>query len=583
MPRDLVFGNGSMYVAMDRRGLIRELCWPTVGAPNHLAGRKIRLGIWRDGWFSWLEGDGWTVNQWYESSYGITQWAGFGYVIRRKACLDYETPYFEQKFEITGPDGEVLIYQAHDLRIGETDIGDACYYHSEPECILHYKLGVTVGFFGEGSTGWLDQYTCGMEGTWLDAEDGHLAGKPVEQGSVDSVFGIKVEIEGGRGDFSLPIICGETAEDVLETHKHGGAVPAVSEHSADSPLARISELVVSANTGNGGAVIAAIDSDIMGSNRSNYAYVWMRDAVLTARTMGGNDDLLAFIPRCDDGKFLWQKYHPAGYRGSSWHPWTGDNAFPYQMDETALLVTYGINNLDKSPSHEKDEARLTQWLKLLLKSVGPNGLPCQSWDLWEERFGIHFWTVATVIKAFKAGVELLGGQCQSAADQMVEAIQSQFLIENGRIPRRLYKENGEWIPDYTVDSAVLAGVLECPELQEQFLAPAVEMVEKYLTDQTEAGGVARYEGDYYCRVREGYPGNPWVICTMWLARAYLLQGRVTEYQKLIQWAEQRCSQSFMLAEQYHPDTGEPLSVSPLTWSHAEYLETIRFANEIKRA
>jgi hypothetical protein len=30
-----------------------------------------------------------------------------------------------------------------------------------------------------------------------------------------------------------------------------------------------------------------------------------------------------------------------------------------------------------------------------------------------------------------------------------------------------------------------------------------------------------------------------------------------------------------MAEQLHPYTGEPLSVSPLTWSHAEYVRTVR--------
>ncbi len=30
-----------------------------------------------------------------------------------------------------------------------------------------------------------------------------------------------------------------------------------------------------------------------------------------------------------------------------------------------------------------------------------------------------------------------------------------------------------------------------------------------------------------------------------------------------------------MAEQLHPYTGEPLSVSPLTWSHAEYVRTVQ--------
>jgi GH15 family glucan-1,4-alpha-glucosidase len=62
---------------------------------------------------------------------------------------------------------------------------------------------------------------------------------------------------------------------------------------------------------------------------------------------------------------------------------------------------------------------------------------------------------------------------------------------------------------------------------------------------------------------------------MWLARAYFIQGRKDDAEKLLVWAEGLASRSGMLSEQYHPDTREPLSVCPLTWSHAEYLESVR--------
>jgi glucoamylase len=45
--------------------------------------------------------------------------------------------------------------------------------------------------------------------------------------------------------------------------------------------------------------------------------------------------------------------------------------------------------------------------------------------------------------------------------------------------------------------------------------------------------------------------------------------------KLLQWATDRALPSGTMAEQLHPYTGEPLSVSPLTWSHAEYVRTVR--------
>lgn len=549
MPRDLVFGNGRFYVAMDRRGLIRELCWPVVGAPNHLAGRKIRLGIRRDiGWFSWLGDEGWDIEQWYEGEVGVTVWRGFGMVVTRRAWMGERE--FLQQFDCD-LDEEFLFYEGHDLRILETEIGDTCLYHSVSESIIHFKNDVAIGFAGRGLTGRLDQVACGLsgvmglEGCWRDAEDGELSGKPIEQGSVDSVFGIRV-----RGSWSLSIAVGPTIEGVARLDKSTADFDLGGEES----LWLSSERVIEANTGIGGRVVAAIDSDIMENNRSNYAYVWMRDAVLTSEVVGDKFDLAAFVPECDTGSFIWQKYHPTGHRGSTWHPQVGEGAFPYQMDETALLVSYCYRNGFTSN-------RVEGWLDMLVASIGVDGLPRPCWDLWEERFGVHFWTCATVAQAlFDAGRTDFG-------DDLVIAMGEHFHLVEGRIPRR--------VNDHVADASVLAGCLWCEALRERFLNQSVEMVENCLLMETNCRGVARYEGDYYCRVRDGYPGNPWVICTMWLARAYFMQGRVDEADDLLVWCEDLASRSGMLSEQYHPDTREPLSVCPLTWSHAEYLESVR--------
>lgn len=552
MARDLVFGNGTFYVAMDRRGLIRELCWPVVGAPNHLAGRKIRLGIRRDnGWFSWLGDQGWSVRQWYEGEVGVTEWLGFGMRVMRMTEMSGSA--FYQKF-YCDLDEELMFYQAHDLRIGETDIGDTCFYvDGNDQMMVHFKNDVAVGFFGRGLTGRLDQVACGLngvmglEGTWRDAEDGVLSGKPIEQGSVDSVFGIRV-----KGEWTAHFAVDRTVEGVANLRDNPTPTPPQTWGGKMPALALMSERVILANSGEGGRVVAAIDSDIMENNRSNYAYVWMRDAVLTATVLDDKVDLAGFVPECDHDSFIWQKYHPLGHRGSTWHPWVGENSFPYQMDETALLVSY-CNRTGQSVELAEN------WVGLLQEAIGEDGLPRPSWDLWEERFGIHFWTCATVAQAF-----FDSGREQSGRE-LVEAMSEHFHPVEGRIPRRL--------GDGVVDASVLAGCLWCQELRAKFLDQAVEMVERYLLMDTNCRGVARYEGDYYCRVREGYPGNPWVICTMWLARAYWLQGRKDEADDLLVWCEDLASLSGMLSEQYHPDTREPLSVCPLTWSHAEYFES----------
>jgi GH15 family glucan-1,4-alpha-glucosidase len=45
----------------------------------------------------------------------------------------------------------------------------------------------------------------------------------------------------------------------------------------------------------------------------------------------------------------------------------------------------------------------------------------------------------------------------------------------------------------------------------------MEDLREKLWVKTQVGGVARYEGDSYHRASTDLPGNPWFICTLWLA------------------------------------------------------------------
>jgi glucoamylase len=59
MPREIVLGNGSLNVALDKKMQIRDFFYPLVGLENH-AGHFFRFGIAVDGKFSWV-GDDWEV------------------------------------------------------------------------------------------------------------------------------------------------------------------------------------------------------------------------------------------------------------------------------------------------------------------------------------------------------------------------------------------------------------------------------------------------------------------------------------------------------------------------------------------
>ena len=99
---------------------------------------------------------------------------------------------------------------------------------------------------------------------------------------------------------------------------------------------------------------------------------------------------------------------------------------------------------------------------------------------------------------------------------------------------------------------------------------------------TDVGGVARYERDYYHQVErddlETIPGNPWIICTLWQAMHRIAVAKdLGDLEKALvdlEWTRARARPSGVLAEQYNPHTGEAVSVSPLTWSHATVITVV---------
>jgi GH15 family glucan-1,4-alpha-glucosidase len=106
----------------------------------------------------------------------------------------------------------------------------------------------------------------------------------------------------------------------------------------------------------------------------------------------------------------------------------------------------------------------------------------------------------------------------------------------------------------------------------------MEAVRARLWVQTNVGGLARYENDWYWQVSQDIarvPDNPWIICTLWLAEWEITRATsepdLARALELLQWVVVHARQSGCLPEQIHPYTGAPLSVCPLAWSHAAFI------------
>jgi oligosaccharide amylase len=643
VPRDLPLGNGTLLVNFDGNYFLRDLYFPHVGAENHTGGHPFRFGLWRSGRFAWLDDPGWDRSLRFRDETMVTDVTlshdGLGVELSCADAVDFHENVYVRHVRVRcvgGQAGLVRLFFHQDFHIYGSEVGDTAYYDPRSKGLIHYKneryflcngmVGDAVGV-SQFATG--TKELGGAEGTWRDAEDGRLQGNPIAQGAVDSTLALDVAVPpNGDGHAHYWIAVGKTPaavrrlEDVVtakgpqeiidrtanywafwvnkEQFEFGGLPAAVVR------LFKRSLLVARSEIDQNGAIIAANDSDILRFARDTYSYMWPRDGALVANAMGraGYRDIARrFYEFCaglitEEGYFL-HKYNPDGSLASSWHPWfaNGQVELPIQEDETALVIwsmwehfrRYRDVELFK-PFYRRLITRPAEFL--LAYRDQRTGLPLPSWDLWEERRGVHAFTNAAVYAGLLAaahfaagfGEQVLAGRFQSGAEAVKAATETYlFDREHNRFLRSLLVQpDGSLAPDRTLDASLaglfLFGMLEAHDAR---MVATMQAVQERLWVQTPIGGLARYENDPYQRVSDDVqhvPGNPWFICTLWLAEWAIASatspGELEPALPILHWTVDRALPSGVLAEQVHPYTGAPLSVSPLTWSHSTLVGTV---------
>lgn len=639
MPRDIPISNGRLMICFDRDYSLRELCYPHVGQENHVFGRFCRLGIWVDQQFSWI-GPDWQKQLGYLPDTMVTEVTlfhpGLEIQLHCHEAVDFHEDVYvkEVTVENMAPlKREVRLFSSLDLGISGNDIGDTAGYDPKTKAIIHYKGAryLLAGGLSTDSSG-LSQYAVGQkgmagkEGTFRDAEDGLLSGNPMAQGSVDSVIALHMTVEpGSAGRAYFWIAAGNNWFEVerlnsLVKHKHPRELIKRTEDywrlwvRKESPplqqlpdkigeLYRRSLIVVRSQIDWQGGILAANDSDVVHYNHDTYSYVWPRDAALVAHALdlsghpAASRNLFRFIAQLlqPEGCLL-HKFNPDGTLASSWHPWyhEGEAQLPIQEDSTALVLWA----LWQHFALYRDLDLIKELYRPLVKNAADfmcryrdpqTGLPSPSYDLWEERKGILSFTVGAVFGGLTAaslfckvfGENDRAAHYQKIAVEIRDAASRHLWREDlQRFCRMIHRDvNGNWTFDAACDSSLWGlfafGLYRADD--PRIMATMTALKER-LWVRTPLGGMARYENDPYHRVSEDLPGNPWFICTLWLADYYLERGLadedLTEAQNLVSWVAEKALPSGVLAEQLNPITGEPLSVSPLTWSHATYIATV---------
>jgi glucoamylase len=642
LPRDIPVANDNYLVMFDRNYQIADVYYPHVGMESHALGHVFRFGVFVDGNFSWTSGwskslgyldDALVTNVTLENN-------DQQLTLHCNDCVDMVSPIFLRRVEIENhesKDREVRIFFCHDFNLKGSSNGDTAYYDpNRTKAVIHYKTDTYFLMNAlTDSGGGIFQYACGVKelngalGTWKDAEDGFLSGNPIAQGSVDSVFSVHVLVPASsKSSLHYWMVVGKSYDEVERRDSFVKARMPQSmikrttdfwrlwvrkEHmdlgDLDPTIFRLykrSLLTVRSQMDGNGAIIAANDSDTLQLTRDTYSYMWPRDASFITMSIdqAGYRVLSSrFFDFCSKiilpQGWYFHKYQPDGSPGSSWHPWIVGNEpqLPIQEDETALVVISLWNHFSQS----RDVDFVKPFYRPIVKNAGnfmlsyrdrSTGLPLESYDLWEERRGVFTYTASAVYAGLLAcsnfaqsfGEEdLAKSYHKGAEDVKASIVKNLYDPAMGRFLRSCSLQEGRAVNhDSTVDSS-LAGVFlfELLPPDDSRVVGTMRQVEEKLTVKTSVGGIARYEQDRYRAIDEydaSIPGNPWFICTLWLADWYIEVAKKREdlakAREIMNWASSHALESGIMAEQLNPRTGEAISVSPLTWSHGAFIDCV---------
>ena len=385
-------------------------------------------------------------------------------------------------------------------------------------------------------------------------------------------------------------------------------------------------LIMRTHVDNRGGIIAATDTDIfpVAHGLETYTYVWARDGAYIAnafdkagyayvatnfyefckRVLGGDPyrDMFA------DEACMLHKYTVDGLVASNWMPQVDDYGRPQrpiEEDETAIIPYMLWQHYLKYRNVEE----MGQWFRPLVVlpanfMVGfrepHTGLPAASFDLWETEVGIYSYTVATVWAGLTAAANFadmfgelaLATKFRSAAREIKDACERELYDEQtGRFLKRIVvAPDGAVQRDDTVDASLFGlwyfGMFEPTDPR---IERTMRAIEEDLWARTLMGGIARYQGDPYYRdpslggdaalEEDGTPGNPWFVCTLWLAQYRIARATTREELgtalPLLEWATARAMPSGVMAEQIDPISGQPASVTPLIWSNATFVSAVQ--------
>ena len=337
-------------------------------------------------------------------------------------------------------------------------------------------------------------------------------------------------------------------------------------------LKNSSLFVLKALTDEKGGIVAAPECDLDFKNSGGYGFIWPRDAAFCALGLmrcgyfKEAKPILLFLTRVQshNGDYF-QRFDCQGNKAPSW--------CELQADQLGLVIVAMIEYL----KHEKNEfifESIKKGIQKLTNDFTEKGSLQNSFDLWEEVYGLHFYSHVCAYGALNRALPLfpdLEIQIRNSIKSCNHFChQHLYVAKQRRFARGLDPHNNR---DLQADISLLSCIFPISEfpIEDSVKLSIFEFCYDKLTTKA---GTLRYEKDHYMG------GNSWVLAGFWMAQAARelskTHPQLTEISfEIFKKTMSLCNEAGLFPEQVDSISGKPIWVMPLAWSHSFYL----WANE----
>ena len=624
---DGVIGNSKMLATYSNKGELLRLWWPHIDFPQHV--EEVTEGIFiktRTKEIAWRNDEDFIHEQSYVGNGAVLETKSVNNSLQVEInSMDFapmnEKDILIKRYTIKNNGSESIegsfIYYSN-MAICENERYNSTLFDYSEDALLHYRHEY---FIATGCSENINGFA--TTDAKKDCKGGKLKGINLSnesEGALQLDFSLKANEEFAFDIFlAFAVNRKENAFELLKKAKNTGAKTYLestnlywSEYLLKGDIGIKDEKVreiynkslmvfkLASDEATGG-LIAAPEFDEHRLKCGGYSYCWGRDAayIATAIEKAGYSDMVDKFYKwsisTQDKNGAWdQRHFMQGHLAPCWG---------IQIDEGASLI-WGMWQHYEATKDENFLNYVYENVKIGTEYIynyfdDTTNMPKESKDLWEERSSQAVYSSAAVysalvaaskfaakkgdtdleIKYIKRSVEL-----KKSIDNLMWNKEKQTFYRgiklhvsqekydslelNSRMLTTDTKGYNTYIQMYDdiIDISLigLCYPFDLYDVNDEKMKKTALAIEKYCTSP-EVGGILRYEDDHYIG------GNPWILCTLWLAIYYAKINDAQKAKKYFDWATENATNLNLLPEQIDKNTGKTAWVVPLTWSHAMYV------------